>query len=237
MEIPDFGNLCGLFLQENAAPDNYPERWVMQWYRETFAPDCGIPWLPRLLVWSGWASWWSVLALACVGTLFFFGWLPGFFPVIGAAALIAVSASLFLLLLGVENWQLHRKGIPLNVQIRRHRWLQSHPVPETFQGSYPKKLPWWFWLDGGFSNTLTRVLVFIGAFAIPMLVVLCGYRVINPELVTWSSISDALFCWGMVLLWFPVPFSVWLSHLDWTHRDREVLLAWAARVQPVSRGS
>ncbi|WP_414039451.1 hypothetical protein ACJU26_09680 [Acidithiobacillus sp. M4-SHS-6] len=89
-----------------------------------------------------------------------------------------------------------------------------------------EKLPWWFWLDKTLIVQGYRIVTFMGGVAgVVLLSFFGGY-------VTVVGLRDALFCWGIVFLWFPVPFSVWLSRLDWTHRNREVLLAWAGSRSP-----
>ncbi|WP_414039449.1 hypothetical protein ACJU26_09670 [Acidithiobacillus sp. M4-SHS-6] len=222
LEIPGLHTLRGLILRKHTASADPPERWAMEWYRATFAPDSGIPGLSRALIWSGWISWLSLFVLSGLVSLYAKGWLPNV-PglVFWVTTLVVVSSALLLILLGTEAWLLHRKGVPGNVGVRRDQWLQAHPVPQGFSGSSVKKLSTWFWLDEKLIGQFNRIYQFLGGIAIALL--LFSY----DDAITISGFLHVLFLWGLVVLWFPVPFSVWLSRLDWTHRDREVLLAWA----------
>ncbi|WP_414039318.1 hypothetical protein ACJU26_08810 [Acidithiobacillus sp. M4-SHS-6] len=228
IHILDFDRLRALFLREAPAPDNYPERWAMEWYRATFAPDCGIPGLSRMLSWLGWTSWLSLLTWAGLETLSVVGGVSNVWWDVGAMGVVVISTTLLLILLGIEALLRHLKRVPRDVRVRREQWLQAHPVPQGFQSPAAGELPIWFWLDSDISRGWMQVLFFFGSFVITLLAVFCGYHVMNPELVSWSKIWGAFFCWVLVCMWFPVILSVWLSHLDWTYRPREIILTWAA---------
>ncbi|WP_414039450.1 hypothetical protein ACJU26_09675 [Acidithiobacillus sp. M4-SHS-6] len=96
MQIPDFNKLLYLPLRENTTPPNLTERWAMEWYRATFAPDCGISWFHPVLSWLGWISWLSMFVLAVLTSLFARGLLPDV-PglVFWVTALVVVSTTLF----------------------------------------------------------------------------------------------------------------------------------------------
>lgn len=228
--FPDVDRLCRLALQEVPAPAEPEEIWAMQLYRETFAPDCGARWMQRGVVWLSWLSWLCLLSIAILDALFAAEVLPRFLDASLAALLLlfALGQTFLLLFLGSETVLQVRKGIPLSYRARRDRWLANHPAPEQMARRDGRQ-PWWFWLDSRFADTLIRVLVFLGGFTASVLVALYAFHLEAPGIFTVGRFWNLVFCWILVVLWLPVPLTLWLSSLDWTHRDREVLLLWAEK--------
>jgi len=90
------------------------------------------------------------------------------------------------------------------------------------------RLPWWFWVDGDSTETVFRMLVFLGGFLASVAVVLYVSYASGSRLSV-QGFWQILVVWGLVVLESIVPITLWLYHLDWSHRDRSVLLSWARR--------
>lgn len=231
--FPDGDKLLALFSTDSPLPCVHNETWAMQLYRETFAPDCGYPWIPRLLVVSSWISWICVLLMAVVISLFIAGLLPKdaatSWALLGDLLLYLVTVLVMLVLVGMETWLLHRKGVSLRFRVRKRQWLASHPAPRS---AIPNgRLPWWFWLDSGVSETLFRLAVFLGGFLASIAAILYVSRINSPSMITVVNFWDVMYCWALAVLWLPIPVTIWLSYLDWTYRDLEILLLWAGKQQ------
>ncbi len=229
--FPDGAGFLELLLRDAAVPSTASEIWAIQCYRETFAPDCGAKWLQRLLVQVSWASWVFLFALAVMGTLSVANLLPKTplttWVSLGDLLLYGMAMTLLLLLLAAETVLLYRKGVPLDFRSRRAQWIGAHsaPVPVSSLG----KLPWWFWLDSGISETMVRVAVFLGGFLASVAALFYFSHLSAPTIITAGNFWAALSLWVLTIMWLAIPLTIWLSHLDWTHRNREVLMLWASR--------
>ncbi|MBU2788459.1 hypothetical protein HFQ13_09665 [Acidithiobacillus sp. VAN18-1] len=229
--FPDGAAFLELFLRNATEPGTATERWAIQCYQETFAPDCGAKWVQRLLVQSSWASWVFLFALAVMATLSVANLLPKTPLAAGLALgdllLYAMAMILLLLLLTAETFLLYSKGVPLSFRSRRAQWLAAHPAPEPVSSS--GMLPWWFWLDSGTSETMVRVVVFLGGFLASVAALFYFSHLSAPTIITAGNFWAALSLWILTVTWLPIPLTIWLSHLDWTHRNREVLMLWASK--------
>lgn len=229
--FPDGAGFLELFLRDAAVPSAASEIWAIQCYRETFAPDRGAKWLQRLLVQVSWASWVFLLALAVMGTLSVANLLPKTpltdWLALGDLLLYAMAMTLLLLLLATEAALLYRKGVPLRFRSRRAQWIAAHPAPDPVSSS--GKLPWWFWLDSGAAETMVRVGVFLGGFLASVAALFYFSHLCAPTIITAGNFWAALSLWVLTIIWLAIPLTLWLSHLDWTHRNREVLLLWASK--------
>lgn len=229
--FPDGAAFLELLLRDPAAPSTASENWAIQCYRETFAPDCGAKWLQRLMVQASWASWVLLFVLAVMGTLSVANLLPtapltGWLT-LGDLLLYALAMLLLLFMLTAETVLLYRKGVPLGFRARRARWIANHPAPGAIPSS--EKLPWWFWLDSGLSETMLRVGVFLGGFLASVTALFYFSHLSAPTIITAEKFWAVLSLWVLTTVWLAVPLTMWLSHLDWTHRNRDVLLRWASR--------
>ncbi|MDD2750347.1 MAG: hypothetical protein PHX24_09735 [Acidithiobacillus sp.] len=230
--FPDGSRLLVL-LENNAKPPSKPmEIWAVQMYQETFSPDCGHLLLQKAIAPVAWASWTFVLAITLVFSLFIAGLLPKgpvvMWSVVGLSSFWALSALILLFLLITEMILLRRKGIPLNFRTRRTQWLRNHPAPPS-QCSCDERLPWWFWVDTGVLATLIRVAVFLSGFFVSLAVVFYVLHVSNPVMITPNRFWLVIYLWGMSVFWFAVSLPVWLSHIDWTYRNRDILILWSQK--------
>lgn len=229
--FPDGDKLLELFVRDAEPPNKASEVWAMQLYQETFSPDCGASWVQRLMVYISWASWFFLCALAILASLSVAGLLPKapvtFWLVLSDMVLYALAMLFLLLLLFGEMLLLYRKGVPLDFRSRRAQWLCVHP---SHSKSWPSgKLPWWFWLDGSASETLLRMMVFLGGFLVSVAALFYFSHLNEPKMVTVENFWDVLFLWTLAIVWLAIPLTIWLSHLDWTHRHRDILLLWASK--------
>ena len=225
--------LLGLFVHDTQLPTRADEVWAVNLYRETFSPDCGARWVQSLMVNIAWASWAFLLVLTMLGTLSVGGLLPKtpvmLWIVVGDFLLWTITMTLLPLLLIVELMLLNRKGVLLNFRSRRARWISAHPAPKN---SYPLgKLPWWFWLDSGGFETLLRLTVFLGGFLTSIAAIFYFSHTSDPKIITIEGFWSMLWLWTLAITWLTIPLTIWLSHLDWTHRNREILLLWAGKQQ------
>ncbi|MBE7562220.1 hypothetical protein H7F10_04445 [Acidithiobacillus sp. HP-6] len=230
--FPDGGRLL-ILLENNASPPSNPmETWAVQMYQETFSPDCGYRWVQKAIAPVAWASWVFLLAISVFFSVFIVGLLPKgpvvMWSVAGITSLWALSVLILLFLLITEMILLWRKGIPLNFRKRKAQWLANNPAPSS-QISSDERLPWWFWVDTGVFTTLLRVAVFLGGFFVSLAVVFYVLHVTNPVMITPNRFWLVVYLWGMTVFWFALSLPTWLSHIDWTHRNREILILWAKR--------
>ncbi|MGE4269151.1 MAG: hypothetical protein AB7E44_02520 [Acidithiobacillus sp.] len=229
--FPDGDKLLSLVCKDHHPPASQEEKWATELYRETFAPKTGVRWLATSLVLSGWVSWVCVFLAASLVSLVAANLLPKNAMIAwclimdSAAYLVSMVAMLFLLAL--ETWLLRRKHIPLRPGVRKKDWLASHPSSVT--AFLKGKLPWWFWLDSGLPETLLRFVVFFGGFLASLAAILYMSHVNNPDIMTVANFWEVFVSWVLAILCLPLPITIWMSYIDWTHRDREVLLLWAAR--------
>ncbi|WP_437559513.1 hypothetical protein [Acidithiobacillus sulfuriphilus] len=223
--------LLGLLVCDNRPPTSAEEIWAMDLYRATFSPDCGARWVQSLMVAIAWVSWISLLGLALLGTLSIAGLLPKTpmmaWIIVGVFLLWAVTMGVLPILLMLELILLHRKGVSVNLRSRRVGWINAHPAPT---GGWPTgKLPWWFWLDSGGLETLLRLTVFLGGFLASVAAIFYFSHASDPKVITVGGFWSILSLWMLAITWLATPITIWLSHLDWTRRDRQLLLLWAGK--------
>lgn len=223
--------LLGLLVCDNKPPTKVDEIWAVDLYRATFSPDCGARLVRSLMVDIAWASWVFLLELAMLGSLSVANLLPKtpitFWLVIGDFLLWAITMALLPILLIVELALLNQKGVPLDFRSRRTRWIGAHPAPKN--GWPSGKLPWWFWLDSGGFETLLRLAVFLGGFLASVAAIFYFSHASDPKVITVGGFWSVLSLWVLAITWLATPITLWLSHLDWTRRDRELLLLWAGK--------
>jgi hypothetical protein len=239
--FPDGDALVRLLLADGSPPQSAEERWAMDLYRATFSPDAIPRWLQRALVRTATWEWFLLLVLAVVLSLSDVGLCPSIlaglvFPAWGMLQLLL--SFLFL----AETILLWRAKTPIGSTTRKRAWLAAHPLrplrgaplrgaPLRGAGvpsAAPAGLPWWFWVDGDSTETVFRMLVFLGGFLASVAVVLYVSYASGSRLSV-EGFWQILVVWGLVVLESIVPVTLWLYHLDWTHRDRSVLLSWARR--------
>lgn len=238
--FPEGDRLLRMLPHHAAVPVDSGEIWAMQLYRETFAPDCGAQWIRPGVLWASVVCLLSFFALSVCITLFSAGLLPTDYASWIALVLllfVALGQMVLLLLLIMEMVLLFGKGIPLSCRARRDRWLADHPAPEQMARQNNEKQPWWFWLDSSLPDMLIQMLVFLGAFVTTVLVGLFGFHLAAPAHFTAGRFWSLVFCWSMVFLWLPVSITTWLMYLDWTHREREVLMSWAEKQAKIHSAS
>ncbi|MDD2746392.1 MAG: hypothetical protein WCY91_02135 [Acidithiobacillus sp.] len=229
--FPGGESLLGLLVHDAEPPTKANEVWAMDLYQATFSPDCGARWVQSLMVGVSWTSWIFLLVLAMLGTLSVAGLLPKtpitFWLVISDFLLWTITMALLPILLFVELVLLNRKGVLLNFRSRKARWIDGHPAPKN---SWPSgKLPWWFWLDSGGFETLLRMTVFLGGFLASIAAIFYFSHASDPKVITIEGFWSVLSLWVLAIIWLTIPLTIWLSHLDWTHRNRELLLLWAGK--------
>jgi hypothetical protein len=229
--FPGGGSLVGLLVHNERPPTQAEEIWAIELYRATFSPDCGARWVQSLMVVIAWISWLALMGLAVLGTLSVGGLLPKG-PVMAwvlmAAFLIwTVSTIALPILLMVETILLWRQGVSLGFRARRTHWIASHPAPKYHWST--GKMPWWFWLDSGGFETLLRLAVFLGGFLASVAAIFYFSHTSDPKMITAEGFWNILSLWVIAIIWLAIPITIGLSHLDWTHRDREVLLLWAGK--------
>jgi hypothetical protein len=239
--FPDGDALVRLLLADGSPPQSAEERWAMDLYRATFSPDAIPRWLQRALVRTATWEWFLLLVLAVVLSLSDVGLCPSIlaglvFPAWGMLQLLL--SFLFL----AETILLWRAKTPIGSTTRKRAWLAAHPLrplrgaplrgaPLRGAGvpsAAPAGLPWWFWVDGDSTETVFRMLVFLGGFLASVAVVLYVSYASGSRLSV-EGFWQILVVWGLVVLESIVPITLWLYYLDWTHRDRSVLLSWARR--------
>lgn len=230
--FPDGARLLVLF-EKNAQPPSQPmEIWAVQMYQETFSPDCGRRRIQKAIAPVAWASWAFLLAITVLFSLFIANLLPNgpivLWSVAGITSLWALSVLILLFLLITEMILLWRKGIPLNFRKRKAQWLANHPAPSSKNFS-DERLPWWFWVDTGVFTTLLRVAVFFGGVFVSLAVVFYVLHVSNPVMITPNRFWLAIYLWGTSVFWFALSLPMWLSHIDWTQRNRDLLILWAEK--------
>ncbi|MGK9452026.1 hypothetical protein ACSSZE_12350 [Acidithiobacillus caldus] len=234
--FPDGDALVRLLLADGSPPQSAEERWAMDLYRATFSPDAVPRWIQRALVRTATWEWFLLLVLAVVLSLSDVGLCPSIlaglvFPAWGILQLLL--SFLFL----AETILLWRAKTPIGSTTRKLAWLAAHPLrplrgaPLRGAGvpsAAPARLPWWFWVDSDSTETVFRMLVFLGGFLASVAVVLYVSYASGSRLSV-EGFWQILVVWGLVVLESIVPVTLWLYHLDWTHRDRSVLLSWARR--------
>ncbi|MBU2730036.1 hypothetical protein [Acidithiobacillus caldus] len=250
--FPDGDALVRLLLADGSPPQSAEERWAMDLYRATFSPDAVPRWIQRALVRTATWEWFLLLVLAVVLSLSDVGLCPSIlaglvFPAWGMLQLLL--SFLFL----AETILLWRAKTPIGSTTRKLAWLAAHPLrplrgaplrlpsaglpparppagrnPPAGRSPPPARLPWWFWIDRGSAETVLRMLVFLGGFLASVAVVLYVSYASGSRLSV-EGFWQILVVWGLVVLESIVPITLWLYYLDWTHRDRSVLLSWARR--------
>lgn len=242
--FPDGETLLRLLLPDGDPPQDAKEHWAMDLYRATFSPGAVPRWCKRGMVWSSALAWLLLLLLAVFLSLSDVGLCPaGCHDGIwwDALAWAALQLTLSLLLL-VEMAILWRGKTPLNPSVRKSAWLAAHPRPAgmlpsaapSLSGCPPARplqgatLPWWFWVGRGGVETILRMLVFVGGFLVSIAVVLYVSYATGARLSA-QGFWQTLGVWCLLVLVSIAPITLWLYHLDWEHRDRSILLLWAAK--------
>lgn len=227
--FPDGGKLLALFTTDPSSSVAKRDRWAIDLYRATFAPDTGYRWVPRWQVVSGWVSWGCVLLMAVSVSLLLAGLLPKdvvvSWSLLGVMLVYLLSMVALLFLLALETWMLQRRGVSLRYRVRKQQWLATHAAPGFV---FPSgRLPWWFWLDSGISDSIVRLVVFLGGFVASVAALLYFSRITSPGVMPVRDFWEDFLFWAYAVLWLPIPVTIWLSHLDWARHNREVLLVWA----------
>lgn len=76
---------------------------------------------------------------------------------------------------------------------------------------------------------MVHVAVFLGGFLASVAALFYFSHLSAPTIITAGNFWAALSLWVLTIIWLAIPMTLWLSHLDWTHRNREVLLLWASK--------
>jgi len=229
--FPGGESLLSLLVRDGQPPATPEEIWAMDLYRATFSPDYGAPWVPTSMVVVAWLSWFVLLGLTLVATLAVGGLLPKestTASILVTALGIWVLASVALSVIsGLEMTFLWKRGIPLRNKHRKTDWIGHHPAPPC---SWPTgTLPWWFWLDSRGFETIRHVALFLGGFLATILTAFYMVHVSNPMGIGITGFWNLVTLWTITTLWAVIPITVGLSHLDWSRRDRKLLLFWAAK--------
>ncbi|WP_248885894.1 hypothetical protein [Acidithiobacillus acidisediminis] len=228
--FPDGDSLLRLLLKDADLPKNLQDLWAIDHYRATFSPDVLPLWLKQAMVYLSVFSWltlliWTVLASLSVAGLYLKSLGP--WPAWVAFVTWAISQALLLTAFLWETFCFWKKKVPLDIRLRKAQWLAAHPKPP---GNWPAgRFPWWFWLDRDALETVFRAGIFLGGFLASAAVVLYFAYLAKPRVLTASGFWELLLLLVFAVFESVVPLTLWLYHLDWSRRDRTLLLFWASR--------
>ena len=228
--FPDGDSLLRLLLKDADLPKNPQDQWAIDLYRATFSPDVLPRRLRRGMVYLSVLSWLVLFLLSMMASLSVAGLYPkglGAEWVWFGFVIWAISQALLLSGFLWETFCFWKKKVSLDIRIRKAQWLAAHPKPP---GNWPAgRFPWWFWLDRDALETVFRAGIFLGGFLASAGVVLYFAHVANPTVLSASDFWELLVLWWFTVFESVVPLTLWLYHLDWSRRDRTLLLLWASR--------
>ena len=228
--FPDGDSLLRLLLKDGDIPKNPEDLWAIGLYQATFSPGVLPLWLKRSMVCLSVLSWLTLFLLSVLAFLSVAGIYPkGLWPWPGSVASViwAISQALLLTAFLWETFCFWKKKVPLDIRLRKAQWLAAHPKPP---GNWPAgRFPWWFWLDRDALETVFRAGIFLGGFLASAAVVLYFAYLAKPRVLTASGFWELLLLLVFAVFESVVPLTLWLYHLDWSRRDRTLLLFWASR--------
>lgn len=246
--FPYSRSLLCLLWQKEAPPSDHREIWAVQWYRATYAPDCGVTWMPKWIVAISWGFWVFLLLFTLASTLVIYGWVPAqltrYLPELltGLLHLVVFSLEALLFLLALEILLWKTKGISPSAYARSEQWLRQHPAPADFQETKPNvedwRMPVWFWLpQPGRGGSVLRIVFFLGGLWLTVMLALLfsvGAQV-NAQYLRTEHFWDLALLWSASIWLLTLPITFSLLHLDWIRKKRSLLLRWAILQQDAFR--